>query len=154
ANTSINILDDAIEPVPIGVLGEIFIGGVNVGRGYLGRADMTGERYIPDPYSDEKGARLYRTGDIGRYTTDGNIECVGRKDQQVKIRGFRIELGEIESVITAHPHINEVVVIVREDSPGDKRLVAYIVPDHSHQLLVPDLRRFVAAKLPDYMIPA
>lgn len=136
ANTQIYLLDqnlrrkrDPIKPVPIGVPGELHIGGVGLARGYLNRPGLTDEKFIRNPFSNESGARLYKTGDLARYLPDGNIEFIGRMDHQVKIRGFRIELGEVEAAISQYPAVRETVVIVREDLSGDKRLVAYIVPD-------------------------
>ncbi|OQY54262.1 MAG: hypothetical protein B6247_12250 [Candidatus Parabeggiatoa sp. nov. 2] len=128
-NTIIYILDKYFHPVPIGVPGELHIEGVGLARGYLNSPDLTQEKFIPNPFSDEPGARLYKTGDLARYLPDGNIEYIGRIDNQVKLRGFRIELGEIEAVLTQHPNIQETVLIAREDQPGNKRLVAYIVSD-------------------------
>src|SRR6185312_9988267 len=125
ANTQIYILDQNLQPVPIGVPGEIFIGGDGVARGYLHRQDLTAERFLPNPFIEN--SRIYKTGDIARWLPDGNIEYLGRGDRQVKIRGFRIELGEIESQLARHLHIKESVVTMREDVPGDKRLAAYVV---------------------------
>lgn len=128
ANTALYILDAHIQPVPIGVPGELHIGGVGLARGYLNRPDLTAEKFIPDPFSTEPGARLYKTGDLARYLDDGNIEFLGRLDNQVKIRGFRIELGEIESALISHPAIREAVVIAQRNEFGEMRLVAYVVP--------------------------
>ncbi len=130
ANTQVYILDRHKEPVPAGVVGEIYIGGVGVARGYLNRAELTGERFLSDPFASDPTARMYRTGDLGRWLDDGNIEFLGRNDFQIKIRGFRIELGEIEARLAEHPGIREAVVIAREDTPGDKRLVAYYTRKH------------------------
>ncbi|HLO47956.1 MAG TPA: AMP-binding protein, partial [Kamptonema sp.] len=127
ANTQIYILDRYIQPVPIGVPGELYIGGAGLARGYLNRPELTAERFIDNPFSNELGSRLYKTGDLARYLPDGNIEFLGRIDQQVKIRGYRIELGEIEAILSQHPDVREAVVIKREDASGNPRLVAYIV---------------------------
>nr|AXN93627.1 PuwA [Symplocastrum muelleri NIVA-CYA 644] len=150
ANTQIYILDRHLQPVPIGVHGELYIGGANVARGYLNRPDLTQEKFIPNPFGS---GNLYKTGDLARYLPDGNIEFLGRIDNQVKIRGFRIELGEIETVLGTHPQVKQVAVIVREDKPGDKRLVAYIVPQQE-SLASSELRSLIKQKLPDYMVPA
>ncbi len=158
ANTQIYILDRLMHPVPIGVAGELYIGGVGVARGYFNRPELTAEKFVPDPFSKEAGARLFKTGDLARYRADGAIEFLGRVDHQVKIRGFRIELGEIEVVLGQHPAVEEVVVVAREDIPGNKSLVAYIVPtleaSHSGLLSVEALRSFLKKELPDYMIPS
>jgi amino acid adenylation domain-containing protein len=133
ANTQLYVLDPYLKPVPIGVPGELYIGGAGVARGYLNRPELTAEKFIPNPFSDEPEARLYKTGDLARYLPNGNLEYLGRIDNQVKIRSFRIELGEIEAVLTQHPAVRESVVTVREDNPDDKRLVGYVVPDSQNQ---------------------
>jgi amino acid adenylation domain-containing protein len=155
SNTRIYILDGHGEPVPIGVAGEIYIGGAGVARGYLNRPELTAERFVADPFAAEPDARMYKSGDLGRYLPDGNIEFLGRNDFQVKIRGFRIEPGEIEARLTQHPAVREAVVLAREDGPGDKRLVAYctVVPD-AEAADAEALRRHLSATLPDYMVPA
>ena len=123
-------------------------------RGYLDRPELTAEKFIADPWSDTPGARLYRTGDRARYLPDGNIVFMGRVDHQVKLRGFRIELGEIETVLGGHPAVGQNAVIAREDTPGNKRLVAYVVARQGQSVSVPDLKAFIRAKLPEYMVPA
>ena len=148
----IYILDKHLQPLPIGVSGEIHIGGAGLARGYLNRPELTEQKFIPNPFSNDIGSRLYKTGDKARYLPDGNIEFIGRIDNQVKIRGFRIELGEIEAILTQHPDVGEAIVIVREDTPGDKRLVAYIVA--KKEVTSSQLRNFLKTKLPDYMIPS
>ena len=135
-NNHIYVLDSRGQPVPIGVVGELYIGGLGVARGYLNRADLTAERFLPDSFSSELNSRLYKTGDLGRRRADGNIEYLGRNDHQVKIRGFRIELGEIEAHLLQHPQVNEAVVLAREDAPGDKRLVAYVIPESRKEVEV------------------
>ncbi len=154
-NVKTYLIDKHYRLVPIGVPGELCIGGdVQVSRGYLNRRGLTAERFIPDPFSATPGARLYRTGDLARYLADGTMEFLGRTDHQVKIRGFRIELGEVEAVLGHHPAVREAVVIAREDTPGDKRLVAYILPHHGETPTTSELRGFVAEKLPDNMVPS
>ncbi|MEQ1777270.1 MAG: amino acid adenylation domain-containing protein, partial [Nitrosomonas sp.] len=150
------ILDRQGYPVPVGVQGELYIGGLGLARGYLNRADLTAERFVPHPFSDREGERLYRTGDLARYRQDGNIEYLGRLDHQVKIRGFRIELGEIESVLTQHSQVRETVVIAREDVSGEKRLVAYVTTHEtvsSDETVIDGLRQYLNERLPDYMVP-
>jgi amino acid adenylation domain-containing protein len=153
ANTQVYVLDRAMQPVPVGVYGELFIGGDGLARDYLKRPALTAETFVPNPFSPEPGARLYKSGDLVRYLQDGSIEFLGRIDHQVKIRGFRIELGEIESVLGRHPKVSDTVVIAREDVPGDKRLVAYVVASHEPTPTFSELRSFLKEKLPDYMIP-
>ena len=152
ANLRLHVLDAHHQPVPRGAAGEIHIAGIGVGRGYLDRPALTAERFVPDPFSPAPGGRLYKTGDLGRVRADGAIEYLGRIDHQVKLRGFRIELGEIEAQIAQHVGVREVVVLVREDTPGDKRLAAYVVSGGA--LDVNDLRAGLEAKLPEYMVPS
>jgi len=153
-NTQIHLLDKHLQLVPIGVPGELYIGGDSLARGYLHRPGLTAERFLPDPFSEEPGARLYKTGDLARYLPDGNIEFLGRADHQVKIRGFRVELGEIEAVLGGHPALREVVVLAREDGSGSKRLVAYVIPAQKPVPTVSELRNFLREKLPEYMVPS
>ncbi|MCW3844166.1 amino acid adenylation domain-containing protein [Micromonospora yasonensis] len=152
-NTSMYVLTERLDPVPVGVPGEVYIGGVGVARGYLGRPDLTSERFLLDPYGGP-GSRLYRSGDLARWLPDGTLEFLGRIDNQVKIRGYRVELGEIQARLAAHPHVRDAVVIAREPSPGEKRLVAYVVLTAGHPLDRAALRAHLTADLPDYMIPA
>jgi amino acid adenylation domain-containing protein len=154
ANTRIYLLDGYQEPVPEGIAGVLHIGGAGLGRGYVRGADLTAEKFIPDRYGEEAGARLYNTGDLARMWEDGRIEYVGRVDQQVKVRGYRIEVGEIEEWIRRSGAAREVVVVAREDRPGDKRLVAYVVADPGETLLADQLRGFLKDRLPDFMIPS
>jgi aspartate racemase len=154
ANTDVYLLDREMNPVPIGVAGELYIGGDGLARSYLNRPGLTAENFIPNPFSDEPGKRLYKTGDLVRYLPDGNIEFLGRQDYQVKIRGFRIELGEIEAVLGQYPAVLETAVLAREDVPGDKRLVAYVVASHVPTPTFSELRSFLKEMLPDYMIPS
>jgi amino acid adenylation domain-containing protein len=153
-NTQVYVLDANLEPAPVGVPGELYIGGDGLARGYLNRPEVTAEKFVPDPIRARTGARLYRTGDLCRCLPDGNIQFLGRLDNQVKVRGFRIELGEIEAALSQHPSVRECVVIAREDRPGDKRLVAYVVPSPGHDASTADLRGFLKASLPEYMIPS
>lgn len=155
ANTMAYILDSRLRLVPVGVQGELHIGGIGVTKGYLNRPELTAERFLPDPFSNQPGARMYKTGDLARCLPDGNIEFLGRMDEQVKLRGYRIELGEIEAVLGQHPAVREAVVVDREDVPGDKRLVAYfVVHTRSPRPAVRALREHLATRLPEYMVPA
>ncbi|NWA29237.1 AMP-binding protein, partial [Pseudomonas gingeri] len=154
-NTQFYLLDEQQQPVPLGVPGEIYIGGAGVARGYLNRDDLTAERFLNDPFAITPNARMYRTGDLGRYLPDGNIEYLGRNDDQVKIRGFRIELGEIDARLAKHPAVHEAVVTAREDIPGDKRLVAYYTLSAEHSSVdITSLRHHLQETLPEYMVPA
>lgn len=148
------VLDRYLQPVPIGIPGEIYVGGSGVARGYLNRPELTAGRFVPHPFSDVPGSRLYRTGDQARWLPDGNLEFLGRLDNQVKVRGFRIELGEIESALAQHPLVGKSVVVPWEDTPDNRRLIAYVVPCHGATLSARDLRGFLKTKLPDYMVPA
>ncbi len=159
ANTRVYVLGPGAEPAPIGVLGELAVGGVQVGRGYGGRPELTADRFVPDPFAGDPGQRLYRTGDLARTRPSGELEFLGRIDHQVKVRGFRIELGDIESALADHPVVREVVVLAREDRASlegevDRRLVAYLVAEEGTELAVSDLRAFLHARLPEYMVPA
>lgn len=154
ANTKLYVLDDRSAPVPVGIRGELFIGGVGVGRGYLNQPELSAQRFVPDPFSAEPGARMYQTGDLCRYRRDGNLEFLGRLDQQVKLRGYRIELSEIESVLASHPSISSCCVLLREDAPGDKRLIAYVVSSASPAPDSLSLAAHLATCLPHYMVPA
>jgi amino acid adenylation domain-containing protein len=153
ANTQIHILD-ASGQVPIGVVGEICIGGTGVAQGYLGRPALTAERFVPDAYADVPGARLYRTGDLGRWSPDGKLYHLGRSDHQVKIRGFRIELGEIEEQLNKHPAVLQAVVVVREAQLDDPRLIAYVIFRDGEDLTTSDMKRHLRGQLPEYMIPS
>ncbi|MGH6832626.1 MAG: non-ribosomal peptide synthetase, partial [Methyloceanibacter sp.] len=165
ANTEIYILDPSLNPVPVGAPGELYIGGIGLARGYLNRPDLTAEKFVPNPFSTQPGARLYKSGDLARYLPDGNIEFLGRIDGQVKIRGFRIELGEIETVLSQQPAVREAVVLAREEVENpkseiqnpkslEKWLVAYVVPDRDRSPSPSELRSSLKEKLPDYMIPS
>jgi len=153
ANTTFYILDAQMQPVPIGVSGELYIGGDGVARGYLRRPELTESRFVADPFDQRPGAKLYRTGDLAKHFPDGNVQYLGRTDFQVKVRGFRIELGEIESVLAHHPALQQAVVAAREDTPGDKRLVAYVVAKQGQHLSLIDARAYLKQMLPDYMLP-
>ncbi|MBE9229224.1 amino acid adenylation domain-containing protein, partial [Phormidium sp. LEGE 05292] len=172
SNTQVYILDEYCQPVPVGVPGELHLGGAGLGRGYLNRPELTNEKFIANPFDNSVGAGLvenlgnkqtisgqnppllYKTGDLARYLPDGNIEYLGRIDNQVKVRGFRIELGEIEAILSQHPQVQAAAVIVREDIPGNKRIVAYIVVETEGKLTINELRSHTKAKLPDYMVPS
>jgi amino acid adenylation domain-containing protein len=153
-NSQLYILDSHQSPVPLGVAGEVYIGGRGLSRGYAGAPELTAEKFVPHSYSEEPGARLYKTGDRAKFQSDGTIEFLGRIDHQLKIRGFRIELSEVESVLGQHPAVEETVVIAREDVQGDKRLAAYVVPSNGSTLTFSEMRSFLKEKLPDYMIPS
>src|SRR5262249_61289828 len=148
------VLDPHLQPVPIGIPGELYVGGAGLTRGYLNRPELTAERFIPHPFSHAPGARLYKTGDLVRYRPDGNLEYLGRLDDQVKLRGIRIELGEIEGALAQHPVVRETVVIVHEDIPGELCLVAYVVPAQEPGPTSGELRHFLAKQLPAAMVPA
>jgi aspartate racemase len=154
ANTQLYLLDAALRPVPIGVPGELCVGGRGLGRGYLQRPELTAQKFVPQPFSAAPGARLYTTGDLARYWPDGTLAFLGRIDHQVKIRGMRIEPGEVEAVLCQHPAVASAVVIARQETAGDKRLVAYVVPPPDLVPTSAELRHFLQAQLPDYMVPA
>jgi acyl-CoA synthetase (AMP-forming)/AMP-acid ligase II len=153
ANTQIYILDRNQRPVGVGIHGEIYIGGVGLARGYVNRPDFTAERFVANPFG-MPGSRLYKSGDVGRFLPDGNIEFLGRNDDQVKIRGFRIETGEIEAVLLKHPAVRRAIVQVREDAPGHRRLIAYCLTDQAMRVDAGILRSYIGERLPDYMVPS
>ncbi len=153
ANTRCYILDANRKPVPIGVAGELYLAGAGLARGYFGRADLTNERFVPDPFVSDEKERMYRTGDLCRWLADGNIQYLGRTDHQVKLRGFRIEMGEVEATLNRHPSVRQSVVMVREDVPGSQRLVAYVVPHANAQPQVEQLLDHLRKSLPEFMVP-
>jgi len=154
SNMRLYVLDGNLEPLPIGVSGELYVGGIGVGRGYLGEGQRTAQAFVPDPFASEAGARLYKTGDLARYLVDGNLEFLGRVDTQVKVRGNRIELGEIEAVLSQHPAVREAVVMLREEEVGEQWLVAYVVLHQDRAATIEELKSQVKKYLPAYMVPA
>jgi amino acid adenylation domain-containing protein len=152
-NTQLYVLNQRLEPEKASVVGELYIGGAGVARGYLNRSDLTREHFLPDPFSSEPGARMYKSGDMARYQKDGTLEYVGRCDDQVKIRGYRVELGEVESVASGHTGVRQFVAAVHEDQPGHKQLVGYVIPRHGQTVAQNELKEFLSAKLPKYMVP-
>jgi amino acid adenylation domain-containing protein len=154
ANTSFYVLDQLMNPVPIGIYGELYIGGAGLSLGYLNRPELTAEKFVPNPFGGEPGARLYRTGDLVRYGEDGNLEFGGRLDHQVKVRGFRIELGEVEAALSRHESVRAVVVDAREVREGEQRLVAYVVGNQKQMPAASEWRAFLIQRLPEYMIPS
>jgi acyl carrier protein len=153
ANAQTYVLDSLLQPSPIGVAGELHIGGIGLARGYLHQPELTAEKFIPHPFSQQPGERLYKTGDLVRYLRNGSIEFLGRNDGQVKIRGFRIELGEIETVLARHPAVRGAVIVAREDELGEKRLVAYVT-SRTNPPTIAELREHLKKQMPEYMVPA
>src|SRR5262249_53467259 len=151
-NSRAYVLDQAGQPAPVGVPGELYLGGVGLARGYWRRPELTAQRFVPDPFSGEPGARLYRTGDRARWRSDGSLDFLGRLDFQVKLRGFRIELGEVEAALAQPPAVRQGVVAVRE-GPGGQRLVGYVVPQPGQPPSAEELRGFLRQRLPEYMLP-
>jgi acyl carrier protein len=147
------VLDARLEPVPVGVPGELCLSGAGVARGYLGRPELTAALFRPDPFAMEPGARLYRSGDLVRWLSSGNLEFLGRVDRQVKVRGFRVELGEIEAALAEHPAVREAAVVAREDQPGERRLVAYVALHAGRDAAIAELRAVLARRLPEHMVP-
>ena len=155
SNVQVYVLDEQMQPAPVGITGELYIGGAGIARGYLNRPQLTAERFVPHPFSQQSGARLYRSGDLVRWRQDGELEYVGRIDEQVKVRGYRIEIGEVEAVLRSHPSVSSCVVIAREEESGERRLVGYVVSAAGEpQAKISELRRYLGEKLPEYMIPA
>jgi acyl carrier protein len=154
ANTSVYVLDRYLQPLPVGVTGELYIGGEGVARGYYGRPGLTAERFVPDPFATASGGRLYRTGDQARYRADGTLDFLGRIDDQVKIRGFRVEPGETAATLREHPNVEQAIVVARVENSGGSSLVAYIVPVAHAMPEVSELRGFLQARLPEQMIPS
>lgn len=153
ANTRLYVLDTNLRPLPVGSVGELYIGGAGVARGYLNRPELTAERFLPDPFSQESGGRIYKTGDLARYRVDGVLEYLGRADDQVKVGGYRIELGEIEAALAAHPHVHACAVLAREDAPGVKQLVGYVALRSGLQATAAELTAFLSRRLPAHMLP-
>jgi amino acid adenylation domain-containing protein len=154
ANTQVYILDAHLQPVPVGVVGELYIAGAGVTAGYLNQPERTAERFVANPFVNDANAKMYRTGDLARYGADGNVEFLGRGDDQVKIRGFRIELGEIEAVLGQHAAVKQAVVLAKADERGDKKLLAYVVANREPAVSTDDLRSYLKQQLPDYMVPS